>query len=232
MNQRSTQRTVIGTAFVVLASLVLWGCGAVGAEPRAVGIRAEGCGPGAGKGSGLVVAPGVVLTSAHVVAGADTITVQFEADTEASATVIGFDPFMDLAYLRTPAEAAVGAIEPSISSDHAEPGSSGHALVFRDGAPTELDVEVRRRVRINTEDIYVEGDVTRPGFELTADIELGDSGGAVYVDGEIIGVLWARTRDFDDDGSYAIDVSRARELIDTQLATGVLGPEVDTSRCR
>ncbi len=222
---------VIGTALAVVASLVLWGCGTDGAELRAVGIRAEGCGAGAGKGSGLVVAPGVVLTSAHVVAGANTITVRIDADTEAAATVVGFDPFMDLAYLRTPAEAAADAIEPSISSDHVEPGSFGHALVFRDGAPTELDVEVRRRVRINTEDIYVEGDITRPGFELTADIELGDSGGAVYVDGEIIGVLWARTRDFDDDGSYAIDVSRARGLIDTQLATGELGPAVDASRC-
>ncbi len=232
MSGRSPQRTVIGTAFAVVASLVLWGCGTDGTELRAVGVRAEGCGPGAGKGSGLIVEPGVILTSAHVVAGADTITVQIDADTEANATIVGFDPFMDLAYLQTPAEAATDAIEPSISSDDVEPGSSGRALVFRDGAPTELDVQVQRRVRINTEDIYVEGDITRPGFELTADIEFGDSGGAVYVDGKIIGVLWARTRDFDDEGSYAIDVSRARELIDTQLATGELGPEVDTSRCR
>ena len=63
-------RKVIGTALAVVASLVLWGCGTDGAELRAVGIRADGCGAGAGKGSGLVVAPGVVLTSAHVVAGA------------------------------------------------------------------------------------------------------------------------------------------------------------------
>lgn len=65
--------------------------------------------------------------------------------------------------------------------------------------------------------------VTRPGFELTADIELGDSGGSVFVDDEVIAALWARSRD-DGDRSYAIDVSRARDLIDTQLASGDLGP--------
>jgi len=206
---------------LVLWGLVPWGCGTNATDLHAVGIRAEGCRSTAELGSGLLVGSGLVLTSAHVVAGADTITVLIDTDTEADATIVGFDPFMDLAYLRTPVEAMANAAVPVISSNRAEPGATGWALVFRDGAPTELDVEVRRRTRINTEDIYVEGATTRPGFELTADIELGDSGGAVVVDSEVIGVLWARTRDFDDARAYAIDVSRARDLIDTQLTTAL-----------
>lgn len=222
-----TSRRALSAA---VALLLLCGCGDDATRPRAVGLHVVGCGAGAGTGSGLLVAPDVVLTSAHVVAGAETITILVDGDTEAAATVVGFDPWMDLAYLHAPVEAAADIVEPAISGDGVEPGTEGRALVFRDGAPTELEVEIRRRVRINTEDIYVEGETTRPGFELRAEIELGDSGGAVWADGRVVGVLWARSRG-DGERAYAIDVSRARTLIDGQLAAGDLGPDVDPARC-
>ena len=69
--------------------------------------------------------------------------------------------------------------------------------MFRDGRVVTLPVVVRRPVRIKTEDIYIEGDTNRPGFELDADIESGDSGGPVLVDGKVVGVLWARSSKYD-----------------------------------
>ena len=199
-------------------------------EPHAVGIQAQGCGPGLQKGSGFLVAPNVVLTSAHVIAGAETITVLTADKRETEAAVVGFDPDMDLAYLHTAPDLGPLPTMPDIGSDDVEAGATGRALVFRDGASTELDVVVRRRVRINTEDIYVQGDVTRPGFELTADIEPGDSGGVVFVEGKVVGVLWARSRR-GGHRAYAIDVERGGELIEQQLASGDLGPQADPSRC-
>ena len=89
---------------------------------------------------------------------------------------------------------------------------------------------MRRRLTINTEDIYVEGETARPGWELEAEIEPGDSGGAVIVDGEVIGVLWARSRKYPG-RSYAIDPDRAGARIDEQLGSGRLGADIDISRC-
>ncbi len=91
-------------------------------------------------------------------------------------------------------------------------------------------MRIRRRVNIRTEDIYIEGETLRPGFELDAGIESGDSGGAVMVDGKVVGVIWARSNKYDE-RAYAIDAVRAADLIDEQRATGRLGPDVDITRC-
>ncbi|RIX30585.1 S1C family serine protease [Amnibacterium setariae] len=57
---------------------------------------------GTGAGSATVIAPaGHLLTSAHVVEGADRVELAFGDGTEAHARVIGRDPLSDLAVLRS-----------------------------------------------------------------------------------------------------------------------------------
>jgi S1-C subfamily serine protease len=57
--------------------------------------------PGGGAGSAVVVtAEGVLLTSAHVVAGADRATAVFVDGREVPAKVVGRDPLSDLAVIR------------------------------------------------------------------------------------------------------------------------------------
>ncbi len=68
---------------------------------------------GAGAGSASVIsADGHLLTSAHVVAGAERVEVAFGDGTELDADVVGRDPLSDLAVLRadgsTPSAGAVG----------------------------------------------------------------------------------------------------------------------------
>lgn len=209
------------------AALVAATAPACAADPPAatVGLTVRACDPGDETGSGMTVAPGIALTSAHVVAGAREITVRHATGTS-PGEIVGFDPEMDLAYV---AFDGPSVRVPEVDSTHVVAGDRGDAWVVRDGEFVRLDVRVERRVTIRTEDIYIEGETLRPGYELDADIRLGDSGGVVTVDGDVIGVIWARSRQRDR-RAYAIDPSRAGALISEQRSSGELG-DVDITRC-
>lgn len=212
---------------VAVAASLLAGTACAPDPPSAViGIVVDSCDPGQEVGSGMIVAPGLALTAAHVVAGADEIVVR-HGEREAVATVTGFDPEMDLAYLTFDAVPTRPLV---VGSDHVEADDTGTAYVVRDGDVVTVPVRVRRRVNIRTEDIYIEGETLRPGFELDAEIESGDSGGALVVDGRLVGVIWARSNRLDR-RAYAIDAVRAADLISEQRRTGRLGDDVDIARC-
>ena len=191
-----------------------------------MGLTVDSCDPGEEVGSGIVVAPGIALTSAHVVAGAQGIVVS-QRGRESEGTVVAFDPEMDLAYV---AFDGPSIDPPEVASDHVEPGAAGTAYVVRSDEVVALPVRIRRRVNIRTEDIYLQGETLRPGFELDADVEPGDSGGAVMVAGKVVGVIWARSNRFDQ-RAYAIDAVRAADLVDEQRLTGRIGADVDITRC-
>jgi S1-C subfamily serine protease len=173
-----------------------------------------------------VVDDGIVLTSAHTLRGARSITVSRDGH-DVDATIVAFDPDLDLAYLR----ADVTGVRPiPVDSSGVEPGRSATAWVVRGDEVLAVPVTIRRRIRLNTEDIYVDTDTTRPGVELHADIEPGDSGGPIVVDGGVAALLWARSKRTES-RAYAIDPDRGRTRIDGQLAAGDLG-DVDLMRCR
>lgn len=219
MNHRSR---VIGTGLA--AAVLMVGC-APDPPTAIVGIRVNGCPPGLDIGSGAVVAEGIVLTSAHTLRGAQSITVH-RGDDVADATIVGFDPDFDLAYLSTDLP---GTRPLDVDSSAVEDGARGRAWVVRRGEPVPVDVIIERRIRLRTEDIYVEDETVRPGLEITADVRRGDSGGPIVVDGKVVGVVWARSRQAPD-RAYAIDPDRGRDRIDEQLRSGDLG-DVDLARC-
>jgi len=214
---------VIGTIVVIATAA---GCAA---DPPAgvVGLTVTGCSTGEAHGSGIVVAPGLVLTAAHVVKGADEIDITDGAHST-TASVVAFDPDMDLAYVRLDDDLPGSTIE--LGNCVVERGERGVAYVFRDGHVVELPVVLRRPVRIKTEDIYIEGDTNRPGFELDADIVAGDSGGPILVDGNVIGVLWARSSKYEH-RAYAIDPVAAGGLVREQLRAGAIDDSIDLARC-
>jgi len=218
------QRTA-GVAAVVGALVMASGCAA---DPPSgvVGLTVTGCSTGQAHGSGIVVAPGLVLTAAHVVKGANTIDVT-NGVRDTTASIVAFDPDMDLAYVRL--NDGLGRVS-EIADGTVERGEQGVAYVFRDGRPTTIPVTVRRPINIRTEDIYIEGETNRPGFELDADIQSGDSGGPVVVDGEVIGVLWARSSKYDG-RAYAIDPVLAGARVRQQLRAGAIDTSIDLARC-
>ncbi|MEP7203502.1 MAG: S1C family serine protease [Ilumatobacteraceae bacterium] len=153
-----------------------------------VQIIADGCSQVEVHGAGLMVAKGRIATVAHVVAGAKRIDVRGTHGTS-EATVVYFDPVLDVAVLK---------VDPSLGSPiaigTASRGDHGRAIVYRDGAPVELAAGIQRLVDIRTADIYGEGTHIRPGYELTIDIQAGDSGSVVVVDDTAVALVWAVSR--------------------------------------
>lgn len=197
-----------------------------------VGLQVNACDPGLEAGSGALIAPGVVLTAAHVVAGAESITIEQPGGATGVGEIVGFDPINDLAYV-----AVDGFVASTLSeaSQRAASGDTGTAYVVRDGKVIALPIEIVRPVNIRTEDIYVDEMTSRPGYELRAEIERGDSGAAVVIDGHVVGIIWARSN-LAAQRAYAIDVISGSAAIRRQLDTGVIredtaGNPIDLARC-
>ena len=102
----------------------------------AVEIVTTGCGTVDGRGDGLVVAPGRVLTAAHVVAGAEHVQVRTVSGTT-TAEVTVFDPFNDVAVL-----AINPLFAPAIPIGTADANDRGVVVVYRDGEPTNVPVRI------------------------------------------------------------------------------------------
>jgi S1-C subfamily serine protease len=139
-------------------------------------------------GTGFTVAPGVVVTNAHVVAGETETEVIFGND-RASATVTSFDSDRDLALLRVP-----GLRLQPLPIASAEVGTQG--AVF--GHPRGQDkvavspAVVRQHVEAVGRDLYDSHTTRRQVFILAADLEPGDSGGPlVDASGRVVGVAFA-----------------------------------------
>lgn len=204
------------------------------AVAAAVDVRADGCGPRVGFGSGSVVDGGVVVTVAHVVAGADDVEVIATDGRRTPARVVLFDPDLDFAVLRP--DEPVGTPVP-IRADDSVAGERGVVVLARrvdglggsEGDTVEVEiaeVSVVRTARITTTDIYLEDEVVRDGFEIEGSIDPGDSGGLVVLPGGGAGVVWARSNR-DERRAWGIDLPPV--VLDGSAAE--LDGEVDTGPC-
>lgn len=143
------------------------------------------------EGSAFVVAPGVVATNAHVVAG-ETTTQVVVGDGQYPATTIYYDPNFDLALLRTRAP-----LGPVLDLDPSEVnrGTQGAVVGYpHNGGLTIGPAGVADALTAQGRDIYNQGEVVRDVYEVDADVEPGNSGGPlVGADGSVIGVVFSRS---------------------------------------
>jgi S1-C subfamily serine protease len=208
--------------------------GAVTTDPdvaRAVAsvvhVRAESddCGQ-AQVGSGWVVAPGRIATNAHVVAGADRVTVSVRGTgRERAARVVAFDPQRDVAVLdvddlNAPVLQQGAALETGAQAALAGfPGDKGLWV----GAARVRDVLQARGA-----DIYGNPDVSRRIYSLRAEVRRGASGGPVIDrDGEVVGMVFATSLD-DPETGYALTLDEIQPV----LRRGVLTTRaVPTGEC-
>jgi S1-C subfamily serine protease len=142
-------------------------------------------------GTAFLVAPGYLVTNAHVVAGASTIRVT-TGDGVADAQAVAFDPELDIALLHAP-----DVTGPVLELDGETPhrGALGAALGYAGGGPlVVLPAAVAGAYPATGRDIYDTGRVTRDILELRAEVEPGDSGGPLVLeDGTVGGVVFAES---------------------------------------
>jgi S1-C subfamily serine protease len=189
-----------------------------------VRIEARGCRLLPNQAVGVAVDDELVITVAHAVAGEQDIDVTTPDGRTLPASVAAIDPDLDAAVLR------VDGLELPALPRHAFEGAEGApaSLVrIEDGRARPVPVTIRRRVTINTTDIYREGEHVRPGFELGARVVAGDSGsGVVDGDGRLLGVVWAASREAED-RAWALPV----EAYDPLVAAAQAGAAPAVTRC-
>lgn len=191
-------------------------------------VRASGCGPRQGFGTAALVDDAHAVTAAHVVAGTDEVRVIDPSGSEHAVDVVYFDPDLDVAVLSTPDDLGTPLEIAEEAPGSGVDGVAGFARLT-DGVVTSrvVEIEVLRHVNIATTDIYLDADVTRPGFEIDAEIDPGDSGGVVVVDGRAAGIIWARSN-ANERRAWAIDIPEPIRNEDT-LAS--MTDPVDTGPC-
>jgi hypothetical protein len=166
-----------------------------------------------------------------VVAGSDDLRVIDRSGRQSGATVVHFDPDLDLALIRT---AHDGQALP-LRVDETVAGDRGVVALLRReatagalGVDVEvLDVEVVRNARVNTTDIYRDASVQREGFEISAAIGGGDSGAVVVLPGGGAGIIWARSNERDD-RAWANDLP---PIVTDPQQRAALRDGVDTGPC-
>jgi S1-C subfamily serine protease len=155
-----------------------------------VKIEGSGCG-GISEGSGFVVAPDLVVTNAHVVAGIKRPFVIDKDGVHRTSTVL-FDPKLDVAVLRTQ-----GVKDPPLQllARPVARGTEAAVLGYPGGGPFQAKpAVVLSEAPAVGRDIYGRGITTRDIYQLRADVRPGNSGGPlVRSDGFVVGVVFARS---------------------------------------
>jgi S1-C subfamily serine protease len=159
-------------------------------QASVVKVQGPACGAVA-EGSGFVAAPGLVVTNAHVVAGMSRPAI-FDSRGEHSATVVVFDPNLDIAVLR--AGGLAGAPLTLLAQTFGR-GTSGAVMGYPLGGPLKaVPGAVLRQMDAEGRDIYGRNLTTRSIYELQADVEHGNSGGPIArSDGAVFGVVFAKS---------------------------------------
>ena len=175
-------------------------------------------------GTAELFAAGYAVTNAHVVAGADAISLQLGSQ-EVAATAVAFDPELDVAVLHAPGlQGTVLRLAAAVP----DRGVQGAAIGYPGGGPMAvIPAGVTGSYPATGRDIYDKGIVERTIIELRAAIQPGDSGGPLILpDGTIGGLVFAESRSSSSVG-YALtptEVATAVEPAVGRTGAADLGP--------
>ena len=173
-----------------------------------VRVLSTACGLGI-EGSGWAVEPGLIVTNAHVVAGADDTTVTTRDGAELEATPVYYGTRKDLALLRVDAEL------PTLPISSQRPlGTSAAVLGYPENGPYEASParigETRSTI---SEDSYGNGPVERSITAFGGTVRSGNSGGPlVDAQGRVVGTVFAATTS-GAAGGFAIPSEQVREAL-------------------
>jgi S1-C subfamily serine protease len=186
-----------------------------------VRVLSTACGLGI-EGSGWAVRPNLIVTNAHVVAGADDTTVTTQSGVELDATTVYYQPEDDLALLRVEAELPTLPM----AGDGRE-GAEAAVLGYPENGPyTVTPARVGETRQTLSEDSYGRGPIQRTITALGGDVRSGNSGGPLLgKDGKVVGIVFAATTS-GPRGGFAVPVGEVRDAL-----RHVSGGEVSTGAC-
>ena len=162
-------------------------------------------------GSGFTVAPDLVVTNAHVVAGQRRTMVVRPDGRRLRAQVTVFDPARDLALLQVP-----GLDQAPLPLASGKVGTNAAVFGHPEGQePLEISpASIRQQVNALGPDLYELGLTRRTVYVLAAELAPGDSGaGLVDPQGQVVGVAFAISPD-NPTTAYALAVSELRSVLE------------------
>ena len=178
-----------------------------------------------GAGSGVIISSdGYILTCAHVVDGASTITVTI-GDKDHTATLVGEDTTSDIAVIKIDADGLTPATVGN--SDSLKVGQSvmavGNPLGELGGTVTGGMISALNR------SVTIQGSSsvnTMSLIQMDASVSPGNSGGGLFnMNGELVGIVNAKSSSSDAEGlGFAIPINDAikvaQELLENGYVTG------------
>lgn len=186
-------------------------------------LRVVGTACGLGiEGSGWVIAPGEVLTNAHVVAGETDTTVEVDGSSPGlPATVVMFDPHNDLALLR------VSGLQLPVLPLASSPASglSAAILGYPENGPFVAEPgRIGATEIVSSEDAYGNGPVERELTAIRGLVRPGNSGGPVVdAAGQVVTTVFAASTSGGPKGGFG--VANAVVVDDLAKATGPVSTE-------
>jgi S1-C subfamily serine protease len=182
-----------------------------------------------GAGSGFILnADGTIVTNAHVVEGADKVTVTLNDGRRLPGKVIGTDSLTDIAIVRVSGGGALPTVRLG-DSDRLRPGE----FVVAVGNPLGLDHTVTSGIvsALNRSSSEVGVRDKRLDFIQTdAAINPGNSGGPlINIYGEVVGINTAIRADGQGIG-FAIPINKVKQISDSLIREGkVVRPYIGVS---
>lgn len=150
------------------------------------------------EGTGFVVAPNRVMSNAHVVAGAETVTVE-DGDHTYDAHVVSYDPNADISILEVP---DLPSAPLQFDMQDAAEGTDAIVLGYPGGGDfTATPARIRETIELNGPDIYHSTTVNRQVYTIRGAVHQGNSGGPLIDrDGKVLGVVFGAAMDDPDTG--------------------------------
>ncbi len=192
-----------------------WRTGSV--QDSVVEVRSSGCvAPLAQIGSGFVVAPGTIVTSAHIIRGATAITIRGGDQVARRAELIAFNEMDDLAVLRVQ-----GLDAPAVTLGTPTVGTAGESIGYSQGIGL-----ISRPMTVKRIDVLPLTSPTEPAgtthsiMQLNSSAAAGESGSPVFsTEGLVVGMVQLGVET--EGATWAVTTNEIRNTLSSLSATPV-----------